>query len=422
MQPTTSYLIDHQSSTKLTLRRISSPVYHEQYASDDVESLFGEDSDNYVPSENEISSDSEINSTPTKKEKKRQRSPSPKNEISPPEDKENRTPTKKGKKRVRNPKQWKKIEAKLLKNSGKSYISRTGKVVNERRMGPTCGSRCILKCSEKLSEERRAEFFQQYWSLGSLQRQRDYLSSCIEPLQLSYRRISTNKEPRRQNCAFCLLHNGKRIRVCKTYLTNTFGIKERTIRTVIQSRTSESGIVAVDKRGKHGNQSKMNPEVMESIKSHINSIPRIESHYQRANTSREFIDGGLSIAAMHRHYKSDRASMGQPAANYDAYARVFNTEFNIGFFCPKKDQCDFCESFKNSNDEEKEELQSQYESHQEEKELSRTEKAADKEKVKDQGSKTVLAMYDLQAVLPVPMGQTSAFFYKSRLNCFNFTV
>ncbi|CAG9831979.1 unnamed protein product [Diabrotica balteata] len=70
----------------------------------------------------------------------------------------------------------------------------------------------------------------------------------------------------------------------------------------------------------------------------------------------------------------------------------------------------------------KKKLQCQYKSHQEEKELSRTEKASDKEKAKEDGSNTVLVMYDLQAVLPVPMGQTSAFYYKSRLNCFNFTI
>lgn len=121
-----------------------------------------------MPSENEISSESETNSIPTKNEKKRSRSPFY----------ENFTTTKKGKKRVRNSKEWKKIKAKLLKNSGKIYILRTGKVVNRRTMGPTCGNRCILKYSEKFSE-RRAEFFQQYWSLGLLQRQRDYLSSCI---------------------------------------------------------------------------------------------------------------------------------------------------------------------------------------------------------------------------------------------------
>lgn len=48
------------------------------------------------------------------------------------------------------------------------------------------------------------------------------------------------------------------------------------------------------------------------------------------------------------------------------------------------------------------------------------EKAKDKENAGK--GEILLAVYDLQAVLPVPMGQTSAFFYKSRLNCFNFTV
>lgn len=87
---------------------------------------------------------------------------------------------------------------------------------------------------------------------------------------------------------------------------------------------------------------------------------------------------------------------------------------------PKKDQCDHCEAYKNAAGEEKTKLEETFCEHQEEKELSRTEKAADKEKAKK--GEIQLAVYDLQAVLPVPIGQTSAFFYKSHLNCFNFTV
>lgn len=34
----------------------------------------------------------------------------------------------------------------------------------------------------------------------------------------------------------------------------------------------------------------------------------------------------------------------------------------------------------------------------------------------------IVATYDLQAVLPCPVGDSSAFFYKTRLNCYNFTV
>lgn len=87
---------------------------------------------------------------------------------------------------------------------------------------------------------------------------------------------------------------------------------------------------------------------------------------------------------------------------------------------PKKDQCNQCEAYKNATIEEKTKLEETFSEHQEEKDLSRTEKAADKEKAKK--GEIQLAVYDLQAVLPVPIGQTSAFFYKSRLNCFNFTV
>lgn len=65
-------------------------------------------------------------------------------------------------------------------------------------------------------------------------------------------------------------------------------------------------------------------------------------------------------------------------------------------------------------------LEESFQKHQEEKVLSRTEKDVDKEKAKN--SEIQLAVYDVQAVLPVPIGQTSVFFYKSRLNCYNFTL
>ncbi|CAG9814764.1 unnamed protein product [Phaedon cochleariae] len=93
---------------------------------------------------------------------------------------------------------------------------------------------------------------------------------------------------------------------------------------------------------------------------------------------------------------------------------------NNGFFSPKKDQCDLCESYKNASNDERIKLEEKYNKHSEEKDLSRKVKTEDKEKAKEHG--VILAVYDLQAVLPVPMGQTSAFFYKSRLNCYNFTI
>lgn len=91
-----------------------------------------------------------------------------------------------------------------------------------------------------------------------------------------------------------------------------------------------------DERGRHGKQIRLDEEIKKSVRHHINSIPKIESHYLRANTSRLFVEGVLTIAEMHRHYKKKRKDENKSQACYDAYARIFNTELNIGFFIPKK--------------------------------------------------------------------------------------
>lgn len=120
----------------------------------------------------------------------------------------------------------------------------------------------------------------------------------------------------------------------------------------------------VDNRGTHKNRKTTDPEKQLSFESHTDSIPRIESHYLLAKTSREFIDGGLTIAEMHRNYVEQRVQLNKEAASYDTYAYVFNTKFNISFFVPKKDQCDLCMSFQNAVGEEKDKLLPEYNSHQ----------------------------------------------------------
>ncbi|CAG9812835.1 unnamed protein product [Phaedon cochleariae] len=325
----------------------------------------------------------------------------------------------KGKKRVKRVETWAKEKAKRQKNSGKEYQSKSGNIVQAKSMKPPCPVRCVLKCADKFSEDFRRKLFEDFWELACLQQQRDFLGACVEQLELSYRRISA-ANPRKPNCAFYLRNNDEKMRVCKTFLLNTLGVSERTLRTVISSKLNGSGMIVTDKRGKHSNHKKTSDEILNSIRNHIDSIPRIESHYVRSDTSRQYIDGGLCIAELHRNYSEERTYCNREVASYDTYAKVFNTEYNIGFFSPKKDQCDLCESYKNASNDERIKLEEKYNKHSEEKDLSRKVKTEDKEKAKEHG--VILAVYDLQAVLPVPMGQTSAFFYKSRLNCYNFTI
>lgn len=402
-----TYVVEKEGPTKLRLKKYPKNIYCDD-ASPKSDFSAGS-SDNYEPSSDEESSNSEPGQVG-------QNLP---NFLETTEGEENSPTPKKGKKRLCRTENWTSVKAKRLKNSGKSYKSRTGKVMPAKVMGPPCPEKCILGCSKKVSENDRAQLFKEYWEMSSLQRQRDFLGLCIEQLQVKYRRITAG-EPRKPNCAFFLVVNGNKIRVCKAFLIGTLGITERKLRTVITSRVSGNGIVVEDKRGKHGKHRKADEEIVKSVRDHIDGIPRTESHYVRKETTREFIDGGLTIAELHRHYSSGRSSVSKTAATYDMYARIFNTEYNIGFFIPRKDQCDLCEAYKNSVGDDKQVFENKYHEHLEEKELSRAEKDKDKERAKNK--EVTLAVYDLQAVLPVPTGQTSAFFYKSRLNCYNFTV
>lgn len=89
------------------------------------------------------------------------------------------------------------------------------------------------------------------------------------------------------------------------------------------------------------------------------------------------------------------------------------------FFVPKKDQCDECSQYQNAESSEKEKRKEDYDRHLDEKEESRKEKEKDKKGV---DKNNFVACYDLQAMLPVPKGDVSGFYHKSRLNCLNFTV
>ncbi|XP_050563580.1 uncharacterized protein DDB_G0271670-like [Spodoptera frugiperda] len=284
----------------------------------------------------------------------------------------------KAKKRTRNPSQWQKNQRKQLKNTGQAYTSSRGKSMPQKSIRPPCTSTCRLSCSNKFTTEDRDVIFKTYWGLNSFQRQRDFLASCVKQVEPEFRTIKirkggdVNRKCRKPNTSYFLVNRGSEIRVCKTFLLNTLAISNKPLRTVTENKFASTSVIPTDKRGKHGKQSKLDAETIQSVRDHINSIPRMESHYIRANSSREYIDGGLTVAELHRNYSQKRIADNKAPANYDAYHRIFNTEFNISFFIPRKDQCDVCEAFKNAVD--KEPLMSSYKLHQEEKSLSRIEK------------------------------------------------
>lgn len=323
----------------------------------------------------------------------------------------------KGKKRARNSEIWKKNYAKKMRNSGQVYQSMTKKMVTAREVKSPCKSECKYKCCENINSEQRQALFHAYWKLGDILHQRSFINSCMVDITPRYKYTNASK-PRKNNKAFYFITDEKRIRVCKLFFMKTLDISDRVIRTV-KDKTDENGFIQEDLRGKHESHKKIDNDLLADIKEHINSIPRTESHYTRATSTREYIDGGKTRMDLYKDFKILQQQNNKPFGTYHNYYQVFTTHFNLTFFQPKKDQCDLCLQFTNSTVENQKEIQEKYKTHLEEKELARQEKHNDRCQL-DKKNKVIV--FDLQAVLQSPRGDISAFYYKSKFNSYNFTV
>jgi hypothetical protein len=322
--------------------------------------------------------------------------------------------TKRKKKRIEN---WRRNIQKTNRNRGEAYTSSRGLPKPAKKMGPACKSTCGLKCSQNVSDDQRNGIFQNFWQSGDLMAQRNFVSKHLETSSIlqTKRNKRTKSKKRQLSNKFFLPIKTDRVRVCKVFFVNTLAISNRWIRTV--NTKERDGFLEEDFRGKHGQQRKLDPEIHASVRAHINSIPRIESHYCRANTSREFIENSKSVADIHRDYKLSREEAGLPAATYNTFNNIFKDEFNLSFFKRKKDLCNLCESYTNGSEEEKALLQEALDIHHREKELIREMKEKDK-----QDPSIIAACFDLEAVLSAPLCEVNAFYYVSKIATYNFTL
>lgn len=326
---------------------------------------------------------------------------------------------KKSRKLQRNEKNWQRNIKKRKINSGEEYISRLGKKHEAKKVLPSCDNKkCQYRCTEKISEADRTELFQKFYRLGNKTLQREYLARNIERIQPKNEKVY---KKRKIICAYYFTTNNQKIRVCKLFFKNTLNISNNSIDTVLKKK-NEFDFLTPEKRGTHSNRAnKVNDSLVKGIIDHVNSFPRTESHYCRSSTSKEYLEGSLNISMMYRLYKEKCQESNEPFVKEHFYKEVFNNKFNLGFFKPKKDLCSVCETFKNLTEVEKENKKEQFEIHTKEKALARKEKDSDKNSALNDKN-ILLSTFDLQAVTPLPNGNVSTFYYKSKLNVFNFTL
>lgn len=135
---------------------------------------------------------------------------------------------------------------------------------------------------------------------------------------------------------------GIQVKVCKQMFMRTLGICDSWIVSAYEHINPAKGfIVSPDKRGGHnkGKKIAITTAKIYSVKEHVNLFPRIPSHYCRKRSKREYLESGLSVAKMAKLYAEWAVEKGLPRssiANQRQYRDILNSNFNIGFYMPKK--------------------------------------------------------------------------------------
>ncbi len=203
----------------------------------------------------------------------------------------------------------------------------------------------------------------------------------------------------------------ERIRVCKLFYLSTLNISQKVVYNAHKNKNLISGNAFPSRSGKHVKKS-ISEERKNIVREHINSFPKVESHYRRNQTSKLYLDSSLNLSKMYELYEEKCESIGEIPVKISLYRTIFNTEFNIGFIKPKNDRCDTCEKFRltNYNDE-------NYKNHL----LLRNSIRADRN-IDRQNNNQLTICFDLEKVITCPQSFVNNFYYKRKINIYNLTA
>ena len=287
---------------------------------------------------------------------------------------------------------------------------------------------CRMNCDETFNDDERKQIFNAFYSLTSLEQKRIFILGRTKRQQkVRERKRDTRKKAndirnRRWNYKFYFAdpkYMVMDIRVCQTMFLDTLGISKQMVETAHNKKIPGGGGSAErDQRGRHGKQKKVAAAREATVIKHIILFKVVESHYVRKTATEQFLPTELNIQEMHRLYLEFCDKNGYKAENYDFYKRIFHRRFNLKFLKPKKDQCNICETYKNS--EKSPQIEKAQQKHQRDKVFVREHKEDTKTRA-DINPKVVAAAFDLEQVLLCPCGPTGAYYYSRRLKNYNLT-
>lgn len=322
-------------------------------------------------------------------------------------------------KRIRHVSEWKSNVRKEKRARGEGYLSARNKIVPPKVIKnlKDC-TKCMHKCDSLISKDERKEIFSEFYKLNDLAKKMFLTANCMVCVPLR-RRSGKNEDNSRKKVSFKYFFTIKerKIQVCKQFFLGTLAISQKTVYCALQRRNSTTNTPQGSIQGKHTKR-KVPEEMLQQVKNHINSFARVESHYCRADSRKEYLESGLTITKMYELYSKKMDEENLPAVKSSFYRNVFCEQFNLSFHKPKKDRCEICELDKLETAEGRQDSHNvRYLIHIRQKEAARNERNRDRE-----SKNKAVVTFDMENVLSCPKAEVSSFYYLSKLSVYNLTA
>jgi hypothetical protein len=196
-------------------------------------------------------------------------------------------------------------------------------------------ARCPFKCSHNFTPEDRETNHKAFWALSAQSKQNFYCENVV--------RLKPERSNRCKAYSYWYMLNkgDKPTRVCKSFFCNTLDISQSSLSYHAKHiRSPETDMARPLKQGKHRKKF-VSDDMIEEVKSHINSFPR-ESWHNCWGEGKSYIRRDLkSLWQMYVLY----VQATQQPVKYHTYAKVFNDEPNIAFFASTKEGCVKCAAY-----------------------------------------------------------------------------
>ena len=293
-------------------------------------------------------------------------------------------------------------------------------------MGPPCD--CSSKCSKKISFEARQENSDAFDQKKNHDDKIDMISKLMIVEDKKSSKEPGIKNARENTCKYHLYFkvNDKveKVRVCREMFLNMLNISNGF--TTHATKNIKLGPDSKkDQRGRHNNRgNKIKDSTIQSVLDHVDLFEKKPSHYVRKDSKRLFFcEEGLNRKKLHKLYMEwvikERPTV--KPANSRQYSDIFNNQCKVGFYIPKKDQCNLCTSYDINKGNIPEKLEQLMRDHNINRQECRNLKEADKKKASADTSFCVAA-FNLQKTLSVPRAETNILYYKSKYSLNNCTV